>query len=355
MNKIQSIEGLRGLAALYVLLGHVVTLIDPLRTFPSRKDIPAALTRFTDLMWHGHLAVAAFIVISGFCLQWALFSRSETGEFTGWKKYLVRRCRRILPPYYACLALSLLVCYFVTSRYDRMPFTQYIPVNTSNTLAHVLLVHNWSIDWMYKINGVLWSIAIEFQLYFLFPVLVWLLVKARNIFAVIVVSGGVLIVLNVLPGQAKYYLWFLPLFMLGMACARSAHSGGMKYSGLLGWVAFGASCWYSTNLKSPVTGDLLIGLATALWMMSLVSGTGGIGKKLLGSRLIAGLGAMSYSLYLMHHPILQVVYTLLPREKWSDQQAIVILYAIAVPIILVLVYMFYLVFEKPFIRKKINA
>ena len=83
------VEGLRGVAALYVFLFHV---------WQAGIEHPATATLallFGATWWllqYGHFAVAAFIVISGFCLALPV-AASETMRFDP-KRFFVRRARR---------------------------------------------------------------------------------------------------------------------------------------------------------------------------------------------------------------------------------------------------------------------
>src|SRR5947209_3306286 len=104
-EKLVFIEGLRGLAALYVVIGHICSMADPGVFMGLRGPGPEWLHVGMQPFGFGHLAVAAFIVMSGFCLQTSLFN-GGTGELTDFKRFFKRRALRILPPYYACLALS---------------------------------------------------------------------------------------------------------------------------------------------------------------------------------------------------------------------------------------------------------
>jgi len=95
--KLEFLDGLRGLAAFYVLLHH---LYDPF-------GIPRALTYPLSILRFGHYAVGAFIVLSGYCLMLPIV-RSTDGKISGGTfHFFKRRAMRILPPYYAALILSL--------------------------------------------------------------------------------------------------------------------------------------------------------------------------------------------------------------------------------------------------------
>src|SRR5579884_3183604 len=118
------LEALRGLAALYVVIGHICTLADPARLLGRTDHAPEWLRSAMRPFQYGHLAVAAFIVLSGFCLQLSLFSNAD-GKIGNLKRWFTRRAKRILPAYYGALALSLVVALTVTVKQHGQPFDTY--------------------------------------------------------------------------------------------------------------------------------------------------------------------------------------------------------------------------------------
>lgn len=284
-------------------------------------------------------------------MQLALYLRFGNGAFRGWGRYVVRRCRRILPPYYACLAISLIVCFAVTMRQPGRPFTQYLPITTPVVLSHVFLVHNLSQAWMYKINGVLWSIAIEFQLYFLFPLMVALAEKLGRI--VLLVACAVLawaLLMNV-PGGAKLYFWYIPLFALGMVAARTACDPKRVMPNWALFLAaaglFVAACMTAAARKDLIWADALVGASAATLMIALVQHRGSLLDRVLGCKPLGWIGGFSYSLYLMHHPLLQTWYVTRPLG-WVSMGAGFKWNLLGLPLIVAGCYLFHLAFERPF-------
>ena len=100
------LEGVRGLAALYVVLHHIWITNYP--QFPENTGPAWA----SWMMW-GHLAVAVFIVVSGFSLA---LSPQRHGDHLpdGFVTYLRRRAFRIIPPYWVALLISILVIVLFT-------------------------------------------------------------------------------------------------------------------------------------------------------------------------------------------------------------------------------------------------
>jgi peptidoglycan/LPS O-acetylase OafA/YrhL len=352
--KITAIEGMRGLAALYVAVGHVFTMVDPHQRLRRPAAQPEWLSAVASPFWYGHLAVAAFITISGFCLQWALLQRGD-GTVNDFVTYLRRRCRRILPPYYACLMLSLLVAWGITSRQTGLPWTQYLPITWENVGAHLLLIHNWSPDWMYKINGVLWSIAIEFQLYFVLPVLAWLLAKRGPWVVAAGLSIPVFAILATYPKSEKFYIWYALLFALGMIAAKWAMAP----------VRFSSSAWLALAVlglgagmrvageKSIPLADLCFAFGTCALMVLVVQAPLSLASRVLSWRPLLALGAFSYSLYLMHHPILQAVFVTVVRPyAITPAKQIAALGTLGLCAAILGCIGFYWYFERPFVGSK---
>ena len=354
-ERLELVEGMRGVAALYVVLSHFISIVDP-RFLEGKSTAPGWLQTLMLPFTYGHLAVAAFIVLSGFCLQLSLFNGKD-GRIHDRKRFYQRRAWRILPAYYASLALSVVVCMLVTQYQKELPYTQYVPVTRENLLAHIFMIHNLAPEWMYKINGVLWSIAIEVQLYVVFPLLVW--VQARIGRAGLVGVGALfaILVLSYLPVATKLYPWFVPLFCLGMATAHLAYRPNLRVgiqprlASVIFWLSV-LAIGFTVGIKSLVPSDVLVGVAVAcLIYMGAVApwlrlpGT-------FGWRPLIKLGAFSYSLYLIHHPILQTLFVYKPSWIKGDAAEMGFCVAVGLPAILLSAWLFSLVFEKPFIAKK---
>lgn len=347
------IDGLRGIAAFYVVLQHICTLIDPYHKMQRGGAEPLWLKIAMAPLWYGHFAVAAFIVLSGFSLQLSLYNRSD-GRIRDLGRFFVRRCRRILPPYYACLVLSLIVCWLVTSRQKGMPWAQYLPVTWENTFAHIFMVHNLRPDWMYKINGVLWSISIEFQLYLVFPVLVLLLWKFGRGALMLPLIAVTLVLLFTYAPATKLYVWYAPLFGLGMAAAQIGFDPKVRFRGnCKAWLSlaafFGALAIASISLTTTLAiRDSLGGLAVACLLAAGAVRPHARTFRFLGGRFLVWLGGFSYSLYLVHHLVLQVAFVARPSWAGGFPSQFVYLF-LCLPIVVGVCWVFSHFFEQPFI------
>jgi peptidoglycan/LPS O-acetylase OafA/YrhL len=330
-------------------------MVDPSALAGRASTAPQWLQVAMAPFAHGNLAVAAFIVISGFSLQLALFKRGD-GRVQDLKAWLKRRALRILPPYYACLVASLVVCFTVTQTQEGMPWELYLPVTPFNVLTHGLLIHNWWPDHMYKINGVLWSIAIEAQLYLLFPVLAWIMWRLGRFLTVAFLTALVVGSLALSADAAKLYPWFLPLFAFGMLAAYLAYRPNLQLGvqpSAAGVVAFFALMWtvWAAAKDHPLAyRDMPLGIATAALLYLYAVQPDAPVARWLSKPWMVWLGSFSYSLYLMHHPLQQVLYVVRPAWVQGPIDELSYLLVVGLPAILIVCRIFALVFEGPSTR-----
>lgn len=357
VTRLPFLEGLRGLAALYVVFSHFCSMADGRRSAGWVSHAPEWLYRAMGTFWYGNLAVAAFIVLSGFCLQLSLFNRAD-GKIANLKVFYRRRARRILPPYYAALIASIAVALLVTQHQKVPPFDRYVPVTVDNVLAHAFLVHNFVPAWMYKINGVLWSIAIEAQLYVVFPLLVLGMAKFGRFSILAVCSALAWMAVLCIPVAPKLYPWYVPLFVLGMASAHLAFRPNLLLgtrpwiARIVGFGALGGTIGAAVQDAPLYVQDPFVGVAVACLCYVLTTTSQGPIVNVLSWPPLVMLGTFSYSLYLMHHPVQQIVFVNRPAWVQGELGNFVYLLLVGLPIILAGTYLFHLAFERPFLPKR---
>ena len=106
--RLHFVDGLRGLAMLSVLLFHRRQNGGEWQWTPFGPHS----VNFAGALNYGYVGVNLFLVLSGFCLYW-LFTRPGRPEPT-LLAFAQKRCRRILPPYYAALLFSGRCCYWMS-------------------------------------------------------------------------------------------------------------------------------------------------------------------------------------------------------------------------------------------------
>jgi peptidoglycan/LPS O-acetylase OafA/YrhL len=346
-QRVAGLDGLRGLAALFVVVNHVF-----LRAFPGYPVDHAPF--WAAWFIYGRFAVVVFIVLSGFSL--ALSPARHGWRLDRVSRFARRRARRILPPYWAALAFSLAVAWLVVP-----PPGPGVP-DAKSVLVNGLLVQN--LVGAPSPNRSFWSMAVEAQLYVVFPLL---LVMVRRWGGTVMVVAVTLVVATVgilgphIPRLDVFVIQSPPdlaaLFAIGVASAgivgASSARRSWPWAGLalaaaapvLATISWQGSVW---TLDHLFWADLALGPAIACLLAALATGHPAPLLRLLDARPIRHLGRSSYSLYLTHGPIVVVVYeTIVADRVRQGVPAFVVSLALAVPLTIVFARVFASVFEMP--------
>lgn len=351
------LDGLRGLAALYVVFHHAALFVPA-----AGLGGPASLVRF--LLRHGHYAVPVFITLSGYSLMSRAVASPGGGLPGGLGRYLVRRARRILPPYYAALVF----CWLLTAalpllrRPSLTPWDRALPSFPAGVVvSHLFLVHNLEPGWIYRVAPPFWTLATEWQIYVLFPVLLWV-ARRRGVPASVAAGfavGSAVLLLSVLlgnPALRDLCPWYAGLFALGMAGASASRPGGLARPGAPAAAALALSVALAL-LSARATGrvyllvtDTLTGLATS-FLVARCARASSLGVetralRLLGSRRLVSTGSYSYSLYLTHYPLLAVSYLWLRDLGFGPDALLALLLCASAPFCVTFAFAFSLLFER---------
>jgi peptidoglycan/LPS O-acetylase OafA/YrhL len=357
------VDGLRALAALMVFLNHAYA-----QSFnPILDQYPTGLLSiFSYSLVTGHLAVSVFIVISGFCLSLPVM-RSGDRPSGGVYAFLKRRARRILPPYYAALALSLLLIATVIGKPTGSLWDVPIAIDEVAIISHLVLLQD--LFGTGRINYVFWSIAVEWHIYFLFP----LLLLATRRFGIVATAFTALVLGYALTfgfagtRLARANPHYLGLFALGMLAAYVAASARPAYASARtsrGWSAAivisllvtAAACYafgYRTASQRFPYLDLPVGVLAAATLVVTTRSRSHLLTRLLSGRALVFIGTFSYSVYLVHAPLLQLMwqYVLVPLGL-TNTQIFAALTTLGTLAVLAFSYGFFRLFELPFLRRK---
>ena len=353
------LDGIRGLAAVVVVLYHawLFTGLSGQATSSSQLEVPRLI------IGHGYLGVPVFIVLSGYVLMLPMARNGSHWYSRGFGNYVFRRAKRILPPYYAALALTVVLIAAIPLL--RTPHgTQWdskVPVTFGGVLSHLFMLQDLSHSWIEQINGPMWSVAVEFQIYFLMP-LILLLWRFLGAWAAV----GITVAVSIVPGlfglATWAHPWLLGLFAIGMLAARLTFADPSRR-----WVepaafAAGLVVVAALYLRAPVAREhgwlieIVIGCLAAavlVWLGRLaMAGRRNVVTSAFGSRPMVFLGLTSYSIYLVHSPLIGLAnLVLLPLHLPLIANYLVLTF-IAVPLALGVSWLMFFLVERHFLNSR---
>ncbi|MEP7050174.1 MAG: acyltransferase [Pseudomonadota bacterium] len=306
------------------IVWHHLAFYGPLSD--SAHEVASSL--IDGLAHHARLAVQVFFVVSGYLSAVGLHRREPT-RLRELFKLIAGRYRRIGFPYLGALLLA--VCANEVARHWMDHDSISARPSVGSLFAHVLLIHD--LVGYEPLSAGIWYLAIDLQLITLVALLFWLSARALG-----AARGpelgrwllGVLGVLSLFWFNRHSSLEHVAIYFMG------AYALGL----LTGWAALGAVrlrfFWgYALLLVLAVALDfrsrLLVALATGL-VLTLAQHFGWI-HRWPRSRWVRWLAAISYSLFLVHFPVMLVVNALwsshVPSAPWLSLLGMFTAYAIS--------------------------
>ncbi|HET9096161.1 MAG TPA: acyltransferase, partial [Candidatus Baltobacteraceae bacterium] len=293
-HRIRYVDGLRALAVLLVVAHHVMLHSPALHT-------PVPFASWAHVMLEGSHGVDLFFVLSGFCLSYPLLQRlrTEHGARFEVSRYFAKRIVRIVPPYYAAVALLLLI-----------PAT-HAGVTAADVVKQ-LLFFDWHTAFL---NGSFWTLCVELRWYFFFPIALALWIRAPRAFWA--VAGASVILYGATRVHAPDVGTLLP-FMLGIAAAdlqiRGARVEKLAIP-LLPLSVLGALVLeQSASMPSPYGAESAIffvqtnpGWQLAAFALVLLAGRISALRAVLSRKPLVAVGVASYSIYLVHEPVVTLL------------------------------------------------
>ncbi|KQP97467.1 MULTISPECIES: acyltransferase family protein [unclassified Rathayibacter] len=316
-GRFESLDGLRGVAALVVVIHHCLLVVPELASGgPGEGSLLADVLKFSPLhlVWLGTEAVWLFFILSGFVLTLP-YLRTRRLDMAS---YYPRRLIRIYLPAWAALAFAAVLALLVTrpdasagawmDRHNSQPLGE--------TLTDAALVLGGS-----TLNTPLWSLQWEVLYSLILPLALLLFGRPSRWW--VATAGGLLalIVLGALLDVKA--LFFMPMFFFGSvlasnwpsidAAARRLLSG--RRGDAVGWALLMAAVllltlkWTLLPLALPsvlssaaqgtaIAGIVILFVLALSWQPAV---------DLLRRRALRWLGMISFSLYLIHEPIVVAV------------------------------------------------
>lgn len=308
-ERIVGLDGLRGVAILLVLSVHLCTGLTGHERLTGEP--------WLSLLYAGNTGVTLFFILSGFLVSAPFIKSAQARKAYPLGEYVVQRALRILPPYYVVAFFGIII----TQNFD-----QILPVLLFSSYGYSLGAY----------SAVWWSLSAEIQFYFLVPLVFYIAHRRRRMpllfFALLVAVIYLSIIFgwNILPGQEEFALRFrwilsvfgqLPAFLAGMGMSLIYYK--VKKPGhnnfLMEHVCILALLAVLSWLLLPVArmGAVVhmwhkpwyIIFETLVWsgVIWVILGRSTTRDGLLDNYLTRYLGRISFSLYLVHMPIIKLV------------------------------------------------
>lgn len=323
--RITSLDGIRGLAAITVVLSHIHGVLFTHHMFLDTTPL--------RIFWAGGEAVILFFVLSGFVLS-APVCHADRFQFS---RFMIARIIRIYVPYLCAIALCLLASEALR-RLKAFNLEAWrsdawsAPIDWSLVASHVGLVGNFD---TLAYDKVIWSLVHEMRFSIVFPLYLWLL---RNLTwkSCLLVTGALSVgaalatvaSLDLSAGFRNGYPYtahYLLFFMFGGLLAKHIEVIASVLSSLtrrkihialavgLGLYAYGTVVFHSFPAAMhwemiAKLGDFIADWATGCGSIILIAIAVARADdvRLLQSRALQLAGRYSYSLYLIHLPALTV-------------------------------------------------
>ncbi|SEW27420.1 Peptidoglycan/LPS O-acetylase OafA/YrhL, contains acyltransferase and SGNH-hydrolase domains [Chitinophaga sp. YR573] len=361
------LDGLRGLAALYVATGHARWLLweggDNFKQLSHTYSTAGKMLAIgMSVFKYGHEMVLFFFVLSGFVihLRYSLqLSKGEEAPFS-FGSYFFKRLKRIMPPYLFVFALTF-ICDSIVAHNQYSIYTHTTPLPLVN--QNIVFVHSWSslignIFFLqdayvpvFGSNGSIWSLKYEWYFYMLYPVLLFFNRKSPW-FTLIGLSGIFLIYL------IGFHTGFV-LFDQVVACLLSWWVGGFVADIYNGRVQIKRYFLYPLAVIIPLIPLIhTSGINNLLKDQIVAFGFTGLLVLLLDYRdkrivqsfgKLKWLGDCSYTLYLIHAPLLILANGILLKATNNVMPKSFVYVWLAVIGVVIIAYGLHFIVEKPFV------
>jgi peptidoglycan/LPS O-acetylase OafA/YrhL len=322
---------IRGSAALIVLLCHLRSLFF--------VDFPEVAGSFKPLLkpvylasnW-GHYAVMIFFVLSGFLVGGTVLRGWIERKFS-WSLYATNRLARLWVVLIPALLLGAIwdhsrIHFFGTLGIYGLPPGSVDKFAVSPVAGRVMLGNALFVQGIlttnFGSNGALWSLSYEFWYYVLFPLILLALPRRNGIgngLTVVYVTATFMVVLFIGQPIRNYFL----IWLLGAAINLLPETSGLRADVWIGTAVVALLSVLAAvgppSLEGYLPADIAVGVATAFLIYALLQGRGRSTEGLYSSA-VRTLAAFSYTLYVVHLPLLVFFGAwLVPRRRWQPDAA----------------------------------
>jgi peptidoglycan/LPS O-acetylase OafA/YrhL len=340
---VPALTGIRALAALLVLGLH------------TEQNVPIGLNSILPFFARGYLGVDFFFLLSGFIITHVYIVTMARSNRTAVQIFLWHRFVRLYPVHLTVLIG--LVVIVLLARVLAIGFNDPQNWQWKDLLWQLTLLQAWGVTANPGWNVPSWSISAEWFAYLLFPLLAPALARVRRRTTALLLAVAALAATALLFAMADWGLntWVgapalarvFGEFLCGAALCRAVALGcklPASSGDLLGAGAFAA---FLTGASAGVP-DFALVILLACTILGSAMSTGYLAQ-ILGSRPFVWLGEVSYSVYMVHFPVLILIRRLWDRLGFGQWQAAgkSLAFFITVALVITLAAMLFYFVERP--------
>lgn len=306
----KDLDGLRAISVIFVVLYHL------------------QIESLNKIFSGGFIGVDIFFVLSGYLISGLLVKNFN--EKKSIKSFYLKRSRRLLPSLYLIILFSTILSYFylISNYYEEF----YNSVIASSSFVSNFFFEantNYS-DTPYFLKPLLhtWSLSVEFQFIIFYPILLYFCLKKLNqkkIFFLLSFLAALNLIYVQFGGNLQFNYPFLEKnlqffnppkagtffyttsriweFLMGAMCffiSKKLNINKLYYIGIL--LIFFSLYFFSKEINNPSINNIIPVIGCCLVIIS--NGENNFVKKFLSFKIIVFIGLISYSLYLVHFPII---------------------------------------------------
>lgn len=307
---IGALTGLRGYAALWVVLSHA-SFTDSLSAPLSAR---LAWGRGEGVLRHEYLAVDLFFILSGFVLTHAHARELDGGvDRRAYVRFLLLRLARVYPLHLIALVLAASI---------RIVVPNYLENTAGTFLLHLLLMASWGFAKGLSWNGPAWSLSSEWLAYLALPPMILLSAGLRRLRAQLAALGLLVLLFGVLFFGFLYSMALFfeldisngaganarVLISVALGCVLRRLYDQQRVRALpwtaLFWLSLPVAVVTMTDLSGRRLDNSLWAYLAIMFVVFAAACASPRGLLPLTARVPVYLGEISFSIYIFHYPVL---------------------------------------------------
>lgn len=327
-SRIKALDSLRGLASITVVIAHACGILIKGHTYDEYTPL--------YLFRAAHESVIFFFLLSGYVLTYQIYKQN----YFNYKKFIIQRLFRIYIPYIVTIIFIFILYSYINNIKNPQRQLSFMTTDTYEAIInHIVLIGNFNTN---DYDNVIWSLVHELRVALIFPVLLYIIsFKWRNVLFFFLVSSllvgtGVIFNINKSEGYNNSYLYTLHYFSFFIM-------GGyiVKYNKYLtDWflelnpktkriiliitlLIFNYSRmifliphkfkFFEISILGEFIADWFTAISAVFFIISAIHIKNQ--RNWLLHPVLLTFGKLSYSLYLVHLPIMLTFFTLYPNSN----------------------------------------